>query len=192
MEILSELDDAALVEQARSGEAAAFSELFRRHRDAVARMCSERLTFASDVDDAVQESFARALGRLNQLREPARFGPWVRSIAVRTCTDHHRDRRRVIVLGDAGVREVEDTRPGPYEALEVRERSAAFQARLFELAERDRRALWMRHVADAPVAAVATELGLTEGSTRVLLTRARHRLRAAVAGLPVLVPLSWR
>ena len=184
--------DATLVELARQGDAGAFSELFTRHRPSVAAVCSQRLRSAGDVDDAVQEAFARALGRLHQLKDPALFGPWVRSIAVRTCTDHHRAARRVIVLDDSDSHEVVDTAPRPDEMVELREHSVAVRDTLADLGERDRRALWLRHVADAPVAAVATELGLTEGSTRVLLTRARHRLRAAVTSLPVLVPLSWR
>ena len=188
----AEVADAELVELAQGGDAGAFSELFQRHRSSVAAICSQRLRHPSDVDDVVQESFARALGRLQQLKDPALFGPWVRSIAVRACTDHHRASSRVIVLDDDGSHEVADTAPRPDEMVELHEHSAAVRNTLAELGERDRRALWLRHVADAPVAAVATDLGLTEGSTRVLLTRARHRLRAAVTSLPVLIPGSWR
>jgi RNA polymerase sigma factor (sigma-70 family) len=184
--------DARLVELVRAGDTHAFSTLFDRHRDGVKRICAQRLKRRSDVDDAVQEAFATALARLHQLRDPSRFGPWVRSIAVRACTDHHRSASRVIVLDDDGVSSLIDLSPGPDELLEQREHAAAVRATLSGLGERDRQALLRRHLDDAPVSAVAVELGLTEGSTRVLLTRARHRLRDAVKGLPVLLPPSWR
>ena len=184
--------DARLVELVRAGHTQAFSTLFDRHRDAVMRVCAQRLRGRSDVDDAVQEAFATALARLHQLRDPSRFGPWVRSIAVRACTDHHRSVGRVIVLDDDGVSSLIDLSPGPDEVLEQREHAAAVRASLSGLGDRDRQALLRRHLDEAPVAAVAVELGLTEGSTRVLLTRARHRLRDAVSGLPLLVPPSWR
>src|SRR5687767_1784896 len=100
------VSDAELVARSRAGDSEAFSELFRRHREAVAGVCAQRLKFRTDVDDAVQESFARALARLDQLRDASLFGPWVRSIAVRACTDHHRASRRVIVLDDNGPAEM--------------------------------------------------------------------------------------
>ena len=184
--------DAELVELARAGDGDAYRQLFDRHRDRVTAVCRQRLRDASDVDDAVQESFARALAKLHQLRDGDNFGPWIRSIAVRACTDHHRAAQRLVPVDDERHGETPDTAPLPDEMLLSAERDASLRATFDELGERDRRALWMRHVSEAPVAAVAMELGLTEGSTRVLLTRARHRLRAATTSLPALIPLSWR
>ena len=184
--------DAELVELARSGDGDAYRQLFDRHRDRVTAVCRQRLRSTSDVDDAVQESFARALAKLHQLRDADNFGPWIRSIAVRACTDHHRAAQRLVPVDDQHHGETPDTAPLPDEMPLSAERAASLRATLDELGERDRRALWMRHVSEAPVAAVAMELGLTEGSTRVLLTRARHRLRAATTSLPALLPLSWR
>jgi RNA polymerase sigma-70 factor (ECF subfamily) len=184
--------DAELVGLALTGDGDAFHQLFDRHRDRVTAVCRQRLRSSSDVDDAVQEAFARALANLRQLREAENFGPWIRSIAVRACMDHHRAAARLIPVDDEKHGEAEDNAPLPDEMLLAAERNASLRATFQELGERDRRALWMRHVSEAPVAAVAMELGLTEGSTRVLLTRARHRLRAATTSLPVFIPLSWR
>lgn len=184
------VSDAELVEQAQGGNTGAFTQLFDRHVGRVTAVCRQRLRCASDVDDAVQESFARALDKLGDLREASQFGAWVRSIAVRACTDHHRTARRTVVLAD-GI-DLTDAAPQPDELVESAERSAMLRASLAELGPRDAQALWLRHVAEAPVAAVAMELGMTEGSTRVMLTRARHRLRAVSSGLGAVIPLSWR
>jgi RNA polymerase sigma-70 factor (ECF subfamily) len=186
--------DAELVARARSGDSEAYRLLFDRHRDRVAATCRRQLRCPSDIDDAVQESFMRAMVKLDQLKEPSHFGAWVCAIAVRICMDHHRVARRTVVLDleDETHLAVEDSRARPDEVVESAEHSASIRASLLALGERDRQALYLRHVADAPVSAVATHLGLTEGSTRVLLTRARNRLRAATASIPLLVPLSWR
>ena len=184
--------DAELVRAAQAGSQDAFRLLFDRHAAGVAAVCRNRVPSAADVDDAVQEAFARALAKLGQLRSPENFGPWVRSIAIRACMDHHRVARRVIVLDDADRPDVSDGAPQPDEVLVAAERDAAVRASLLQLSPRDRQALWLRHVGEAPVATVASELGMTEGSVRVMLTRARERLRAASAGIPVLVPLGWR
>ena len=184
--------DAELVELARAGDGAAFGQLFGRHDTRVVAVCRQRLRSASDVDDAVQESFARALANLHQLRDPASFGPWVRSIAVRACMDQHRAARRVVALDAEGQSEVEDLEPRPDEVAESTERQESIRESLRELGARDRHALWMRHVREAPVSVVASELGMTEGSTRVMLARARQRFRTAAAGITVLVPPTRR
>ena len=186
--------DAELVARAAGGDRQAFQHLFDRHRDRVAAACRQRLRGSSDVDDAVQEAFARALAKLPQLKEPERFASWVTTIAIRVCTDHHRASRRTVVLdlhAEAHA-DLEDTSARPDDLVLAAEHSASVRATFAALGERDREALILRHVADAPVSVVASRLGLTEGSTRVLLTRARHRLRAATSALPALVPVSWR
>ena len=190
--ILGVSSDAELVILARAGDQDAFRELFDRHVHRVTAACRQKTRSRADVDDAVQEAFARALANLDRLRDPARFGPWVRSIAVRAVVDQHRASRRVIVIDDASHAEVADSAPLPDETAERRELDAALWASLARLGERDRTALYLRHIAEAPVSAVAEQLGLTEGSTRVMLVRARERLRFVASGLASLIPLSWR
>src|SRR4051812_8487861 len=51
----SDADD--LVERAKSGDRAAFRELFRRHRADVARLVFRMLGPSADVEDLVQEVF---------------------------------------------------------------------------------------------------------------------------------------
>ena len=185
--------DAVLVRAAQEGDRDAFRQLFDRHVHQVAGVCRQRLRRASDLDDAVQETFVRALTKIGQLDDPDRFGAWIRSIAVRVCLDHHRAARRVITALDAdGDTDVLDEGPLPDELFEVKERGTVARGHLRQIGDRDRRALWLRHVDEAPISAVALELGLTEGSTRVMLARARERLRAVTTSLPALLPLSWR
>ena len=184
--------DGELVSRVLAGDREAFRHLFLRHRGSVASVCRQQLGSEGEVDDGVQETFARALSRLPQLRDPSTFGSWVRAIATRLCIDHNRVASRVTVVhGDLAL-EVEDAAPLPEDLAEAQERSASFRATLDALGARDRRALWLRHVSGASVADVAEQLGLTEGSARVMLTRARKRLRAVTGGVGVLVPLSWR
>lgn len=187
-----EATDAELVGLAVGGDREAFRILFDRHSPRVAAACRSKLRSQPDVDDAVQEAFFRALANLDQLREPGQFGAWVRSIAVRACMDHHRAARRVIVTDSDTHAERPDSAPLPDEVVEGLERDETIRRLLLQLGERDRQALYMRHINEACVAEVAGSLGLTEGSTRVMLTRARERLRVAAAGLGSFIPWSWR
>jgi RNA polymerase sigma-70 factor (ECF subfamily) len=77
-----EVGDAALVAQALAGEPAAYRALYDRYRPMVQRVARSFAEFdADDVADVVQETFVRALRNLGALKDPARLGPWVLTIA---------------------------------------------------------------------------------------------------------------
>lgn len=190
MSLATQPTERSLVERAAGGDRLALEELVRLHEHRIAGLCRARLRSPADVDDAVQETFILALDRIHQLRDPNAFGPWLRTIAARVCVNILRDRsrRHTSSLDDQTV----DGGPLPDELLEMAEDSRRVHSALDRLGERDRQALWLRHGVEAPISRVAEELGVTEGSARVLLTRARKRLRDATSGLPAIVPLPWR
>lgn len=190
MSVATHLTERELVGAAIAGDRRALDELVRLHEHRIAGLCRSRLRSSEDAADAVQETFARALSRLHQLKDPEAFGPWLRTIAVRVCADVGRELSRVSM--SALVGDTVDEGPPPDELAEAADDRGRLQRALADLGERDRRALWLRHGMEAPVSRVADELGLTEGSARVLLTRARRRLREAASGLAVLFPVSWR
>jgi RNA polymerase sigma-70 factor, ECF subfamily len=68
---------ADLVKATQSGEKTAFAELVRRYeRVAVVTACSVLGNFHS-AQDAAQESFVMAYQKIDRLRDPASFGPWL-------------------------------------------------------------------------------------------------------------------
>ena len=190
MSLLTPPTELTLAERAISGDRLALEELIRLHQHRVIAVCRARLRRPEDVDDAVQETFIRALKYVHQLRDPESFGPWLRTIAGRVCVDIARDRsrRHASVLEDTAI----DAGARPDEAMEVAEEQRRVHAALQGLGERDRQALWLRHGVEAPISQIAEELGVTEGSARVLLTRARIRLREVASGMAAVIPLPWR
>ncbi len=79
-------DDAHLVAAAVKGDKAAVRALYDRHRPAVARVAQAFAELdADEISDLVQETFVRAFRALPRLREPARFGSWVLTIARNRC-----------------------------------------------------------------------------------------------------------
>ncbi len=75
-------EDARLVGQARGGEEHAFRALYDRYRPAVYRLSRGFADLdVDDVEDVVQETFVRAFSHLSGLKDPARFGPWILTIA---------------------------------------------------------------------------------------------------------------
>lgn len=93
-----------LIEEARAGSAAAFSELVRLHQAAV-RGCLSRYIQSWDVvDDLAQETFVKALGSLEGYRAEGSFRFWLLSIARnRALSTLREESRRQTLGGDALV-----------------------------------------------------------------------------------------
>ena len=74
-----------------AGEQAAFAALVARYRPRIADLAYRALGGnADDAQDVSQETFLYAFQRLGDLREPSRFGPWLRSITLSLAADHRR------------------------------------------------------------------------------------------------------
>lgn len=77
-----ERTDAELVAQARAGDLDAFAAIVNRHRAAIVRLARRLVVSVDDAQDVAQETFVSAFQNLATLRDGARFGAWLRRIAV--------------------------------------------------------------------------------------------------------------
>jgi RNA polymerase sigma-70 factor (ECF subfamily) len=91
---MTDLTDAELVQRCRAGDAQAFDALVRRHYRAAHAVAFAVMRNAMDAEDVVQDGFVKALERLDDCRDGATFGPWLRQI-VRRRALNARDARRV-------------------------------------------------------------------------------------------------
>jgi RNA polymerase sigma factor (sigma-70 family) len=115
----------------------------------------------------------------------AGFRPWLLSIARRAAIDHRRVRVRARSLLDedpAGDSPHPD--PGPDDLMVIREELAAMVDATQQLSARDATALAMvGHLGFSP-AEVADVLGISPGAAKVVVHRARTRLRALLGETP--------
>jgi RNA polymerase sigma-70 factor (ECF subfamily) len=106
-------EDAALVARALAGDRAAHRLLYDRHRSAVHRLARGFGSLdGDDADDVVQDAFVRAFGGLAKLKDPARFGPWLLTIARNRALSRLARRRASEALADELGREVETLADG--------------------------------------------------------------------------------
>lgn len=104
MSAMSTATVAQLVEMARDSGAslhqqhAAFTELVRRSQHIALGLALSRLRGVEDARDAAQDAFATAWHRLRQLRDPAAFPSWLKSIVAKECS--RRRRQRVLLPED--------------------------------------------------------------------------------------------
>src|SRR5438552_10896356 len=95
------MNDADLVGRVRQGDADAYSVLVERYRDAIYGLAFHELHDFEDARDVAQEAFIQAITlasrgtrHLDQLRDPERFGPWLRQVTVNRCRSWRRGRWR--------------------------------------------------------------------------------------------------
>ena len=166
-----------LVERARAGDGGAFDELYRltlpKLRAVASATCSDRETAA----DVVQETYMRAFERLSELRQPDRFTSWISSIARHLATDFGRSKARTSPLDDDEAAAIVADEPGPDLVVELAELATLVRDGIAQLSKRDATAVaFVTHLGLGP-AEFADALGVTEGAARVILHRARARLR---------------
>jgi RNA polymerase sigma-70 factor, ECF subfamily len=163
-------DDAVLVRRARSGDEAAFGDLYRRYARVVHGLLLARIP-PSEVEDLVQEVFLSAWKRLDSLRDPAAFGGWLAMITRNRAADLYRraaDMPRQAELPDSV--ESHDTTVERVDALTV-------LAVIRRLPDAYRETLVLRLVEGLTGPEIAERTGLTAASVRVNLHRGMRLLR---------------
>jgi RNA polymerase sigma-70 factor (ECF subfamily) len=172
------------VARARGGERGAFEELARRHLGRVHGLLFRMVGNHEDAEDLAQESFVRAWSALRWFRGEAGFGPWIWRIALHLARDHQRRRGRrgamrtidagLVAGSDAGSR----SGPGsaPNEEASRRELQARLDAELQRLPHRMRAAFVLRTFEGLEYSDVAAVLGISAGTARVHVLKARRQL----------------
>jgi RNA polymerase sigma-70 factor (ECF subfamily) len=85
--------DRSLVRAARTGRASAYDELVRRHWRPAWRAAYALTRSHASAEDAVQDAFLRAFGRLDRFDADRPFAPWICRIAVNCAIDQLRRTR---------------------------------------------------------------------------------------------------
>jgi len=165
-------DDGELVRRARGGDRDAFTALVGRYRDMVYGAAYCFLGNAEDAQDAAQEAFVAAYGRLGQLREPEKFAPWLRRLALNGCADSLRRRGARAVPWDEACQAavMPDAAEGVATRLAVREA-------LGGLPEPMRLTVTLCYLGGYSHAEVARFLDIPLNTVRSRLGHAKRRLR---------------
>jgi RNA polymerase sigma-70 factor (ECF subfamily) len=172
--------DRDLVEQIRRGDPDAFAALYRAHVGAVRRAVAESVRDPDTVADAVQETFARALQNLHELRSPERVRSWLVAIGRHLAVDALRAKGREQQLDEEAAATLASADRGPDETAELRELAGLVERGVVSLSPRDATAVALvTHLGLGP-SEVAVALGVTVGSAKVIVHRARRRLRDAL------------
>lgn len=147
------------------------------------------------VDDVVQETWAAVVSGLDRFEGRSKISTWVFGILWRQSARKWRDRRiRHVPVGEAfgdedwsASRQIEDESvwSDPARLAESRIEGDLALNLIAELPERYRAIVTMRDLRDCTAAEAEAALGLSGANQRVLLHRARRRVRAQLIELGV-------
>ena len=184
---MGDRDDHRLVELAKSGDQAAYAQLFARYRGPIFRLALQRLRDPFLAEDVVQETFVRARSSLSGYDSAKRLFPWLASIAMNRAADLWNKQRKLQPVGllpdVASVSQFDVTWETAVNSLE-RDR---LRRALGQLAPRQRRALLLHDLEGLPYADVASRVGTTQLAARSLVCRARATMRSVLETLGLVV-----
>ena len=165
-----------LVERAREGDDAAFTELVDLDGDRCYAIAFRILRDAERAEDAVQQAFLMAWRELPRLRDPERFGPWLHRLLVNACYEELRRHRRWTTR----LRALPVDGPAtPDTTVSVADRDALDRA-FVRLTPEHRAVFVLHHHAGLTLAEVADVVGVPLGTVKSRLHHATRAMRAAI------------
>lgn len=194
-------DEARLVRESIRGNLTDFARLYEQYRPALYRLCVSRLKDHHLAQDAVQETFLRATKTIQRFQEGRNIWPWLATIAGRACIEICRRREHFVegratqdvffgVNGEeldaaigSDLRQADQT----WETVVRRENYRRIAALLYNLPPRQRRAILLHCFDGWRYADIAAAEGVSVGAVKLLLLRARRKVRQLLEEKPLAV-----
>lgn len=166
--------DRDLVVRARRGESESFGELVRRYQTAVFNVCYRLMGERREAEDAAQETFIRALDRLDTFNIDLPFAPWIKRVAANLCLNRLESARAESSLDDE--RDEPATDETPEAAHDESERAKHVRQALRELPTHYRMVIELRHYQDMSYNEIARTMKMPLSDVKSHLFRARKIL----------------
>ncbi len=168
------MTDTELISAILRGQTTLFEQLVDRYLPMVRGVCASRFHDPATVDDLTQDAFITGFRNLDKLRNPARFGPWLATIARNTCTTHLRSVSRRAATTERAAHEANGTPETPGEIAQRRELYAWVHRAIAKLPDKTREAMVLHYVEGLSTIEVAQQSGIREPAVRKRLQYGRQ------------------
>ena len=172
-----------LVLAAQAGNRAAFGQLVERYERLVYSVIHRRLGNHAEARDLAQDVFIQAMRKLNQLREPARFAGWLRSIAAPMAINWIVRRRHEVSFDSDACEAASIDRDTPLTRALATERAAQLHAGLCRLRALDRQTLEAFYLDGRSLVEMSDRFDSPVGTIKRRLHVARKRLAAELSAM---------
>jgi len=185
-----QFNEETLIRRIREGERDLFYELIRPYERRVFAAAFAILRNEADAEDVAQEAVLKAFKHIRQFRAEARFSTWLLQITINEARMWKRKGHAEIIEpiaarqdeeGNYVPRDFADWREIPSEVLERKEVRQHLAEALALLGEKYREVFVLRDMQHLSIEETAKALGISSGSVKTRLLRARLMLRDLLA-----------
>ena len=171
--------DQDIVRDVRRGDREAFGRLVRAHQGRLFGLVLMMVRERAGAEEVTQDAFVRAYANLDRYDDQRPFYPWLASIAVRLSQNwlrlHGRTVRREGTSLDSTAEP--SAMPETLTTLMSDERDQSLWQAVAALPSGERTAVMLYYRDEVAVRDIALSLGVTTGTIKTLLFRARRHLR---------------
>lgn len=150
-------------------------EMVETYGDRIYRLALRYTGNRTQAEDIAQETFLRAYKNLDRYDRSRPAGPWLFKIATNICRNWLRDNREVML----NIKEVYNRtpNPGPEELYLAREGEEELFQVIYQLPEKYRTIILLKHVSELSYSEIAETLDLEMSLVKNRLYRGRLMLR---------------
>jgi RNA polymerase sigma-70 factor, ECF subfamily len=175
---------AELLSRIRRGDPAAIEAIFDRYHPYLLRVLMSIMGSDSELADALQETYIRAMRNLSQVRDPDALATWLARVATFTARDFLRKRQRRRWLRFMPTESLDRGDGGPDES--GREAMRRTHAVLDRLGNDERIAFSLRYLCELELTEVASHCDCSLATIKRRLTKAQAQFLRHARKDPVL------
>lgn len=180
-ETLQSTNDTELAHRVADGDAEAFEEIYRRHFRRVYALCLRMLNNQTEAEDLTQEVFTHLFRKIGSFRGESAFTTWLHRMTVNQVLMHFRKRHvkleKTTEEGETPIQIVQGTE-NPRQ-MPIVDRIALENA-IAQLSPGYRSVFVLHDVEGHEHAEIGRMLGITEGTSKSQLHKARLKLRTLI------------
>jgi len=178
--------DLELVRRCREGDAAAFEALYQTHAGRVYNLLMRMVGSVHDAEDLVQDVFMLVHRKLESFRGESSLSTWIYRLAVNLCLDHVRGRQARMARATDSLDAETAAEPGTVEPRVPTAISRIDLERAIQRLPAGYRAAFLLHdVEGLEHKEVGSILGISEGTSKSQVHKARMKLRTLLAERPL-------
>ena len=184
--------DELLLRKAQHGDPEAFEQLITPLEQLIWRICWHYTGNRESAEDCGQETMIRIWRSLDSYRGDCALESWVYRIAANCCMDYLRKKKRDKSVSMEPMQEQgfdpADLSPGTEEQVVAADEQKRLREAITLLPEDQREALIMTQLEKVPYEEAAKLLGVSEGTIKSRVNRAKARLKEILSGERELSP----
>ncbi|NJM13256.1 MAG: RNA polymerase sigma factor [Synechococcaceae cyanobacterium SM1_2_3] len=181
--------DETLMLRYGAGDAAAFTQLYARHKGPLYRYLLRQCNLSAAAEELFQEVWLKVIAARSSYAAQAKFTTWLYTLAHHRLMDHYRASRRRLPVSYADDCPEWAEAPAPVETQpdyqeERRSQATRLLQLLAALPEAQREAFLLKEEAGLSLEAIAEATGTGRETVKSRLRYALNRLRRGLGGQP--------